>query len=86
MAKYDIFEAAADPVFVLSAVLLVSSVSPSRLETSAQLILATRIDTCTNHASCLWRRIREVDFQDNQLVLCRLDPSVSLSCTGEMVS
>jgi hypothetical protein len=29
MAKYDIFEAAADPVFVLSAVLLVSSVSPS---------------------------------------------------------
>jgi hypothetical protein len=27
MAKYDIFEAAADPVFVLSAVLLVSSVS-----------------------------------------------------------
>jgi hypothetical protein len=26
MAKYDIFEAAADPVFVLSAVLLVSSV------------------------------------------------------------
>jgi len=29
MAKYDIFEAAADPVFVLSAVLLVSSVSIS---------------------------------------------------------
>jgi hypothetical protein len=28
MAKYDFFEAAADPVFVLSAVLLVSSVSP----------------------------------------------------------
>lgn len=28
MAKYDIFEAAADPVFVLSAVLLVSSVRP----------------------------------------------------------
>jgi hypothetical protein len=27
MAKYDFFEAAADPVFVLSAVLLVSSVS-----------------------------------------------------------
>ena len=30
MAKYDIFEAAADPVFVLSAVLLVSSVSLER--------------------------------------------------------
>jgi hypothetical protein len=29
MAKYDFFEAAADPVFVLSAVLLVSSVSRS---------------------------------------------------------
>lgn len=28
MAKYDLFEAAADPVFVLSAVLLVSSVRP----------------------------------------------------------
>ena len=27
MATYDLFEAAADPVFVLSAVLLVSSVS-----------------------------------------------------------
>lgn len=29
MAKYDLFEAAEDPVFVLSAVLLVSSVSQS---------------------------------------------------------
>jgi hypothetical protein len=38
MAKYDIFEAAADPVFVLSAVLLVSSVSRSTDHEGDELI------------------------------------------------
>lgn len=34
LAKYDLFEAAEDPVFILAAVLLVSSVSSSDLESA----------------------------------------------------
>ena len=40
-------------------------------------MIATRFDSCSDHTSCFWGCFREIDLKDNQLVLCRLDPSVS---------
>jgi hypothetical protein len=52
IAKYDLFEAAEDPVFILSAVLLVSSVSIADYSYRMKLMIggiAPCIDTSPNH-------------------------------------
>jgi hypothetical protein len=49
-------------------------------------MIATRFDTCSDHTSCFWGRFREIDLKDHQLVLCRLDPSVSIHSCWELVS
>ena len=78
MARYDPFTVTEDPVFILAAVLLISSVRISCYH-RVMLMIASCFDLGPNHPSCFWGCIREVDLEDYYLVVCRLDSTVSVS-------
>lgn len=86
IARYDLFEAAEDPVFILSAVLLVSSVrqdSPNLHETVWLTLAAARFDACADHAGSQRRCFRATHLKDHLMVVRRPDASVSPKVTSQ---
>jgi hypothetical protein len=75
IARYDLFKAAEDPVFILSAVLLVSSVS----RVSNRADSAPRLDPRPDHSGRFGRRVRAAHLKDDFLVIRRVDSAVSAS-------
>lgn len=73
LAKYDLFRAAEDPVFIVShpsssTYYMIADSSTAR--SNLDRLLASGPNSRSNHPSSIRRRIRASDQQNDQLVLC----------------
>jgi hypothetical protein len=82
IAKYDLFPAAEDPVFILSAVLLVSSVCNDLAESEDMVnrltAAAPGFDTRADHAGRIGRCVRETNLKNHLMVIRSVDSAVRL--------